>query len=71
MWGESKGVNLGSLEAVVRVKVLMLENPEVVLGGGLECGKSAGVMIFGVRSECRDDLHACQGTGIGFMCAWK
>lgn len=49
MLGESKGVNLGSLEAVVRVKVLMLENPEVVLGGGLDRGKSAGAMIFGYK----------------------
>lgn len=32
MLGERKGVNLGSLEAVERVNVLMLENPEVVLG---------------------------------------
>lgn len=49
MLGGSKGVNLGSLEAVVRVKVVMLENPEVVPGGGLDCGRSAGVMVFGYK----------------------
>lgn len=39
--GGKQGVNQGSLEDVVRVKVLMLENPKIV-GGRLECGKVQG-----------------------------
>lgn len=33
----------------MRVKGLILENPKVVWEGGLECGKSAGIMIGGLE----------------------